>query len=239
VGVVVFLVWGRVVAPRPRDEQETFRTPERDGYALGQARPLADVDSFYESERKQQYRSLPFVKRICILLAGPGMNLLFAVVAFVVIYSILGVDYTDSSGVTQHLVVDPLRAIRGGFNYIGMVFVAILGLFNPQTAADTVSNSTSVLGIAVLSKNAADAGLANFLFFMAAISVSLGLMNMLPIPPLDGGRFAVEVFQLIARRSITRRVLTGLSVTGMALFFGFFVLMLNQDIQRFVFGNWG
>ena len=74
---------------------------------------------------------------------------------------------------------------------------------------------------------------------MAAISISLGLMNMLPIPPLDGGRFAVEVFQLIARRSITRRVLTGLSVTGMALFFGFFVLMLNQDIQRFVFGNWG
>lgn len=231
--------WGTLEAPRARDERETFRTPGRDGFASGQARPLEDVEAFYESERKQQYRSLPFVKRICILLAGPGMNLLFAVVAFVVIYSILGVDYTDSAGVTQHLVVDPLRAIRGGFNYIGMVLVAILGLFNPQTAADTVSNSTSVLGIAVLSKNAADAGLANFLFFMAAISISLGLMNMLPIPPLDGGRFAVEVFQLIARRSITRRVLTGLSVTGMALFFGFFVLMLNQDIQRFVFGNWG
>ena len=50
-----------------------------------------------------------------------------------------------------------------------------------------------MLGIAVLSKTAADAGLVNFLFFMAGISVSLGLMNMLPIPPLDGGRFVVEI----------------------------------------------
>ena len=131
-----------------------------------------------------------------------------------------------------------LRAVHAGFTYIGMVFTAIVGLFNPATAADTMSGSTSVLGIAVLSKTAADAGLVNFLFFMAGISVSLGLMNMLPIPPLDGGRFVVEIYQAIRRKSITRTALSALSVAGMALFLGFFVLMLNQDIQRFVFGNW-
>ena len=230
--------WGTLEPPAGRDKDETFRTPERDGQAIGQPCPIADIEAFYTAERAQQYRMLPFWKRICIVLAGPAMNLLFAVIAFIVIYSVLGVDYTDASGVAQHLVVDPLRAVHAGFTYIGMVFTAIVGLFNPATAADTISGSTSVLGTAVLSKTAADAGLVNFLFFMAGISVSLGLMNMLPIPPLDGGRFVVEIYQAIRRKSITRTALSALSVAGMALFLGFFVLMLNQDIQRFVFGNW-
>lgn len=230
--------WGTLEAPKSRDKSETYRTPARDGKAIGQAQPFTDVEAFYQSERSQQYRVLPFWKRICILFAGPGMNLLFAVVAFVVIYSILGVDYTNTAGVTMHLTVDPLRAIWAGFFYIGQVFMAIVGLFNPSTVGNTLSNSASVLGIAVLSKSAADAGFANFLFFMAAISVSLGLMNLIPIPPLDGGRFIVEIYQAIRRKNITARALNTLSLAGMMLFMGLFIIMLNQDVQRFIFGNW-
>jgi regulator of sigma E protease len=190
-------------------------------------------------ERRQQYRSLGFLKRCAILLAGPGMNLLFAIVVFVLIYSVMGFDVKDqATGAIQHITVDPGRAIWAGFNYIGTVFVAILGLFNPQTAAETVSNSTSIVGIAVMSKSAFDAGITSFLAFSAMISVSLGLMNMLPIPPLDGGRFVIEIYQLARRKSITTRALNALSAAGMALFLGFFLIMLNQDVQRFVFGNW-
>ena len=116
--------------------------------------------------------------------------------------------------------------------------MAILGLFNPQTAADTVSNSTSVVGIAVLSKAYFEAGFENALMFMAMISVSLGLMNMLPIPPLDGGRFLVEIWQLVTRRAVSANTLGFISLMGMTLFMLFFLFMLNQDIQRFVFGNW-
>ena len=68
-----------------------------------------------------------------------------------------------------------------------MVVQAIAGLFNPATAADTMANSASVIGIAAMSKIAVDAGLFSALSFVASISVSLGLMNLLPIPPLDGG----------------------------------------------------
>ena len=89
-----------------------------------------------------------------------------------------------------------------------------------------------------MSKSAFDAGITNFLAFSAMISVSLGLMNLLPIPPLDGGRFVIEVYQLIRRKSITMRALNALSAAGMALFIGFFLVMLNQDVQRFIFGNW-
>jgi regulator of sigma E protease len=75
--------------------------------------------------------------------------------------------------------------------------------------------------------------------FTAMISVSLGIMNMLPIPPLDGGRFVVEIYQRIRRRNVGQTAINRLSMVGMALFMLLFVVMLNQDIQRFVLGNWG
>ena len=80
--------------------------------------------------------------------------------------------------------------------------------------------------------------MSEFLLFMAMISTSLGIMNLLPIPPLDGGRFVIEVFQKISRRTVSLRALNALSLAGMALFLCFFVVMVNQDVQRFIFGNW-
>ncbi len=127
---------------------------------------------------------------------------------------------------------------RLGFAYIGQVIALVASLFNPATAADTVSNTTSIIGIAVMSKDAVDMGLMGILSFTAMISVSLGIMNLLPIPPLDGGRFVVEVFQKVSRRVVSTRALNYLSAAGMLLFLGFFLIMANQDIQRFVFGNW-
>ena len=249
--------WGTIVGPERRDAYNTYRTPavkptrRQIAKALaageeapanhdkGTSRPLGDPHAFYEAEYAQQYRSLPFWKRAVILLAGITMNLLFAIIAFVLIYSIIGFDVQNAAGEIQHVTVDPLRALGAGFTYIGMVVQAVIGLFNPQTAAETVSNSTSIMGIAVLSKSAAEAGFENFLMFMAMISASLGIMNLLPIPPLDGGRLVIEIYQRIRRRVVSPRALNWLSYVGVALFMLLFVVMMNQDIQRFVFGNWG
>ncbi len=250
--------WGSCTAPKRRDKSQAYRAaavipskadmrvaeaageqpPVR--YELGQPRDVDDVTALYESEYSQQYRSLPFWKRSVILLAGIAVNLLFTMVAFVVIYTIIGVDVEDTAtGAITHYTLGPVESIGAGFSYIGMVVQAIISLFNPATAAETVSNSTSILGIAVMSKSYFEAGFVNALFFMAMISTSLGLMNLLPIPPLDGGRFLVEIIQKISRRDVSTKVMGYISVAGMALFLGFFAIMLNQDIQRFVFGNWG
>ena len=250
--------WGSVTGPKKSDEYNTYRVPKRKLTALqrrramsteagcepleldeGEPHALADPHAFFLSEYRQQYRSLPFWKRSVILIAGPGVNLLFALVAFVIIYSVLGFDYQNTqTGEVSHIVIPPLKAIEAGFMYIGMVVQAVAGLFNPQTAADTVSNSTSVVGIAVMSKSAFEAGFTELFSFTAMLSVSLGIMNMLPIPPLDGGRFVVEVYQRIRRKVISLRAMNYLSFAGVALFMLFFLVMMNQDIQRFIFGNW-
>ena len=247
--------WGTIVGPRKSDEYNVYRTPsagkmrlrKKDDPAImpaapraeGDPAPLPDHHAFFAREYRQQYRALPFWKRTVILLAGPGVNLLFAMLAFVIIYSVLGFDYQNTqTGEVTHVTITPLQAIQAGFTYIGMVVQAVAGLFNPQTAAETVSNSTSVVGIAVMSKTAFEAGFTNALTFMAMLSVSLGIMNMLPIPPLDGGRFVVELYQRLRRKTISIRAMNYLSFAGVALFTLFFIVMMNQDIQRFVFGNW-
>ena len=71
------------------------------------------------------------------------------------------------------------------------------------------------------------------------MSVSLGLMNLLPIPPLDGGKFLVETIQVISRREVSVKVQNYISVAAMALFGLLFVYTLVQDIGRIATGFFG
>ena len=249
--------WGSCTGPTKKDEYNTYRAaeaipskkqiraalkagkPAPERYAEGQARPVEDAHALFESEYRQQYRSLPFWKRSVILVAGVAVNLLFAIIAFVVVFTFIGADvqYVDT-GEIAHITLNPLQAVEYGFLYIGAVIQAVAGLFNPATTAEVMEGSTSIVGIAVMSGSAIQAGVSEFLLFMAMISTSLGIMNLLPIPPLDGGRFVIEVFQRISRRTVSLRALNALSLAGMALFLCFFVVMVNQDVQRFIFGNW-
>ena len=248
--------WGSIKGPTKKDQYNTYRTVETRptrkqlkaaaageaapvSYALGEARPVDDAHALYQSEYRQQYRALPFWKRSIILVAGVFVNLLFAMLLFVLMYSVIGFEaQSPNTGVFYHAVLTPLQSVQAGFAYIGQVVALVASLFNPATAADTMSNTTSIIGIAVMSKDAVDMGLMGILSFTAMISVSLGIMNLLPIPPLDGGRFVVEVFQKVSRRVGSTRALNYISAAGMLLFLGFFLIMANQDIQRFVFGNW-
>ena len=240
----VLVEWGSLTGPKKSDAYNTFRTPavkdRKRGIDLAEGTPraYASAHELYESERSQTYRALPFWKRTVILLAGIFVNLLFAVIVFIVAFSVFGVDMVDPAGTVQHIVVSPGDALAVGLNYIVSVGQAVIGLFNPATAAATVSNSTSIVGMAVISKTYADAGILMFVIFMAMLSVSLGLMNLLPIPPLDGGRFVVEIFQKITKRPVSAKAMNIMSYVGLGAFLLFFVFMLNQDIQRFVFGNW-
>lgn len=232
--------WGSIKRPKRKDKCNVYRTPAKGTYREGQPREVANLQTFFEQEQSCQYSILPFWKRCVILLAGPCMNLLWVLLAFIVVYSVMGLDLQNTTtGEVFHYNWAPWDAIYMGMNYLGMVLAAIASLFNPATAAQTISQSTSIVGIAVLSKDAFEAGFQDFLFFSAVISASLGFMNMLPIPPLDGGRFVVEVFQKLSRKIVSLRAMGYMSMVGFALFMGLFVVMLNQDVQRFVLGNWG
>lgn len=223
-----------------KDGQDVYFTPEVDGHKKGDVIKVLqeDKDKFFKKEYFCQYRSLPFWKRSIILLAGILLNILFAMIIFIILFTLIGFDVQNKqTGVISHITMNPLQAIQFGFMYIWAVIQAVVKLFNPVTMGETIQNSTSLIGIAVISKSAAEQGICAFLEFMAMISVSLGIMNLLPIPPLDGGKFVIEIYQRIFRRNVSEKVVTAMSLIGLLLFLTLFVVMMNQDIQRFILGG--
>ena len=57
-------------------------------------------------------------------------------------------------------------------------------------------------------------------------------MNLLPIPPLDGGKILVELIQLALRRELSLKVQNAISYVGLAFFLFVFVFVLRNDILR-------
>ena len=84
-----------------------------------------------------------------------------------------------------------------------------------------------------MSSQAAAAGPAVLLNFAAMISFSLGFMNLLPIPPLDGGKLFIEIIQAVTKRKVPLKIQNVVSIVGVVLFGLLFIYMLRADILRF------
>ncbi len=128
-------------------------------------------------------------------------------------------------------------SLKESASYIVQTVQAYGSLFNPQTAAETVSESSSVVGIAVMASQAASYGWLSWLYLLAAVSLALGVMNLLPLPPLDGGRILIEIIQKIIGRELSANIVNGLTMAMMALLLVLFVVLIGQDLQNFVFNS--
>ena len=130
--------------------------------------------------------------------------------------------------------LNPIDSARVTLDYIRQTADSIARLINPTHTLEVLDGSTSLIGISVLSAEAASQGADVYLEFAALISFSLGFMNLLPIPPLDGGKLVIEVVQAIVRRPVPLKVQTYLSYIGIALFGLLFIYMLRADVIRFI-----
>jgi regulator of sigma E protease len=138
------------------------------------------------------------------------------------------------SATTEVMHLPITTALKTSWSYLTATASAIAMLFQPAHVGEVLENSTSVVGISVMASQAAQEGLSSFLSLGAAISLSLGFMNLLPIPPLDGGKIVIEAIGAVIRRPVPLRVQTIVSYVGIFLFLLLFFFMLRQDIVRFI-----
>ena len=128
------------------------------------------------------------------------------------------------------------QAAQATLTYTGQVASYVAQLLNPSQTMEILDQSSSIVGISAMASEAASTGLSNLLLFAAAISMSLGFMNLIPLPPFDGGKILIELVQLVIRRPLTPRVQNGLSYLGLGFMIFVFVVVLKNDIVRFVIG---
>ena len=129
-----------------------------------------------------------------------------------------------------------LEASSAAVNYGVQVAETAAKIIMPQHTMEVLSESSSIVGISVVASEAASSGFWDLAFVAAAISMSLGFMNLLPIPPLDGGKILIEVIQVVLRRKLSLRVQNAVSYVGLAFFLFVFVVVLKNDIVRYVIG---
>ncbi|MDD2433817.1 MAG: M50 family metallopeptidase [Bacilli bacterium] len=107
-----------------------------------------------------------------------------------------------------------------------LIFQALGDLFKPG-GLDNVSGPVGMYESAVVFANQ---GFFAFLFYLAMISVNLGIINLLPLPALDGGRLLFMIIEKIIRRKINPKVEGIINTVGFILLFGFIILITVKDI---------
>jgi regulator of sigma E protease len=87
--------------------------------------------------------------------------------------------------------------------------------------------------IAQLATQSAEYGIASFLTFMALLSISLAVLNILPIPALDGGHLIMMIYEKIFKREIPVKVKLAIQQAGFILLLAFMIFVIYNDIASF------
>ncbi|MGH3045983.1 MAG: M50 family metallopeptidase [Gaiellaceae bacterium] len=106
---------------------------------------------------------------------------------------------------------------------------ASLGRIVTGSGRDEVA---SVVGITQASSQSLEAGFRYYLQVLALISLSLALLNLLPLLPLDGGHIAFSIVERIRGRAIPREAYERVSAIGIAVVLFLFIIGLSNDIGR-------
>lgn len=125
------------------------------------------------------------------------------------------------------------ESLRESLRYVGLVVRTILDLFNPSRFSGTIQNFTGVVGVSVMAEQAAKAGALSYAGLIAMLSLSLGIVNLLPLPPLDGGKIVLEIVERVIGRPLSRAVTLGFSAVGAVLLFSLIGYIMYLDIVRY------
>ena len=169
---------------------------------LGEEEPVEDERAYNKS----------ITQKIAILLAGGTVNIIFGLLVCIIIASsILGLK----------------NGIRFTGEFLRATFQGIGELFTGRIKADQL---VGVVGISdmVVETN----GLRDFLYLMAVISVSLGITNLLPFPPLDGGKIFLLLIEAIRKKPLKQKTEIGIQMAGFVLLIGLSIFVTYNDIVR-------
>ncbi len=138
------------------------------------------------------------------------------------------------SGGPVHIVRhDPatavVRAVHDMFSMIGGIFQALGQMF---TGTRDASELGGPLRIAQISGDVWQAGVVSMLLFVAALSINLGLINLFPIPMLDGGHLMFYAIEAVARRPLGRRAREYGYRLGLAMVLALMIFVTWNDLVQ-------
>jgi regulator of sigma E protease len=143
----------------------------------------------------------------------------------------IGVDVRyETSTVRAAGLLDAVRlSYERNLDSAGLVFKTLRGLFLGEASPKQL---TGFIGIAQASGTMAAEGAAALFTFMAMLSMNLAILNLLPIPMLDGGHIFIMLLEGVARRDFSLRVKERLLMAGFVLVMTLMVTVIYNDLMR-------
>ena len=103
-------------------------------------------------------------------------------------------------------------------------------LFKLITTKEGIENVSGPIGMVAAANQFAAQGFYSFLFFVALISVNLGIFNLLPFPALDGGRLIIVGAEAITKKKVNPKFEAALNGVGFLLLIGLLIVVTIKDI---------
>jgi len=158
--------------------------------------------------------------RALIMSAGSLFNIVFAFLVFIAVFTI-----------GKHLPVP--EAIAASAKTIWSVITGTLDfIIKSISGHGSWEGLSGPVGIAAIAGKAASAGILNLLYFTGMLSMSLGIMNLIPFPALDGGQLFLLVIEYIKKKPLSIRTYQAVNLVGFALFILLTIFVTYRDIVK-------
>ena len=197
-------------------------------------RTFVMADVFYEFERTKSSTIDMQVRRDGELVDLPGVQFLVQEVAdpgTETTYQQLKLDF-----IMLGVPPSPGAVIKVAWaSFLSFGRYIYLMLFDLVTGHVPINDLSGPVGIVSEIGKAVSYGWQTVVNFMALISINLGIMNLLPLPALDGGKVLLIGVEAIRRKPLSTKVETAVTIAGFVLLFGLMIFATFNDIRRIFF----
>jgi regulator of sigma E protease len=128
----------------------------------------------------------------------------------------------------------PVKALVNGLDYCWRMSVEILDSLWMMVTGRLQAEVAGPVGIAVMAGNYAREGFWTFIMFLSVINLNLGLMNLLPLPALDGGRLVFLLGEMVFRRKFPEAWENRIHIVGFAMLLALIAFVTWKDIVRLI-----
>jgi len=130
-------------------------------------------------------------------------------------------------------------AVKNSFQEAGRLMFLTFDAFKKIIQRKiSVKSISGPIDIARVSQQALESGFANFFMLIAFISLQLGIVNLFPIPGLDGGHLLIFIIEAIIRRDLNQKLKTILIYAGFAFLISLMVFVILNDIAKTLPRGW-
>ena len=138
-------------------------------------------------------------------------------------------------GVQPGIKSDLLSMFVGGFTTAANSALSILSALKNLIFHPDLNKLGGPVAIFKESSDAAKNGIENVLYFLATISINIGIFNLIPIPALDGGKIVLNILEAIRRKPLKQEIETYVTLAGVVIMVVLMIAVTWNDIMRLFF----